>query len=105
MMVSANSAICVPPEPSVAGPSALKKRFTSSSSTKARNFGSTLLRRASAATAIACMQPEMSTPQAAAWPAVGKYAASASVAIIATLSRIGAAAALAKRCSALRMPP
>jgi hypothetical protein len=29
MMVSANSAICVPAEPIVAGPSALKKRLTS----------------------------------------------------------------------------
>ena len=47
----------------------------------------------------------MNTPQAAAWPALGKNAASASVAIIDRLSRIGAAAGEAKRCSALRMPP
>ena len=47
----------------------------------------------------------MSTPQAAAWPAVGKKNASASAAIIERLSRIGAAAADAKRPSALRMPP
>ena len=47
----------------------------------------------------------MSTPHAAACPAVGKKAAKASAAIIERLSRIGAAAAVAKRDSALRMPP
>ena len=47
----------------------------------------------------------MSTPQAAAWPAVGKNAASASVAIIDRLSRIGAAAGAAKRWIEFRMPP
>src|SRR3954466_10428987 len=36
MMVSANSASCTPAEPTVAGPSALKKRFTSSSRTGLR---------------------------------------------------------------------
>ena len=43
-------------------------------------------------------KPAIRTPQAAAWPASGKNAASASVAIIDRLSKIGAAAALAKRC-------
>jgi len=47
----------------------------------------------------------ISTPHAAAWPALGNSAASASVAIIETLSRIGAAEAAAIRCIALRMPP
>ena len=49
MMVSANSAIWVPAEPSVAGPSALKKRFTSASSRGQRNAGSTPLRAGIAA--------------------------------------------------------
>ena len=48
--------------------------------------------------------PAMNTPQAAAWPGVGKNTATASVAIIDKLSRMGAAAAAAKRASAFRMP-
>ena len=50
-------------------------------------------------------KPAIRTPQAAAWPAPGKNAASASVAIIDRLRKIGAAAALAKRCMTLSMPP
>ena len=48
--------------------------------------------------------PAISTPHAAAWPAVGKNGASSSVAIIDRLSRIGAPAAAAKRLLALRTP-
>ena len=47
----------------------------------------------------------VSTPQAAAWPAVGKNVTKASATTIAMLRKTGAAAAAAKRCSALRMPP
>jgi hypothetical protein len=105
MMVSANKAIWVPAEPSVAGPSARKKRRTSSSSLSSRNFGNPSRRARSAPTIAASRHPAMNTPQAAACPAVGKNTASDSVAIIDRLSRIGAAAGEAKRCSALRMPP
>ena len=59
-----------------------------------RNAGSTPLRaRVGRRPAAPRDTPAISTPQAAAWPAVGKNAASASVAIIDRLSRIGAAAA------------
>jgi hypothetical protein len=76
----------------------LKKRFTSSSSLSGAKRGRTPLRAASPASSRNSRKPAISTPQAAACPAVGKNAASASVAIIDRLSRIGAAAALAKRC-------
>ncbi len=105
MMVSANSAICMPAEPMVAGPSALKKRLTSSSHFGQRNAVITPLRHVSPPTSSASRMPAMNTPQAAAWPGVGKNTATASVATMDTLSRIGAAAAAAKRASALRMPP
>ena len=49
MMVSANSAICTPAEPTVAGPSALKKRLTSSSQRGQRNAVMTPLRKRVAA--------------------------------------------------------
>ena len=49
--------------------------------------------------------PAISTPQAAAYPGPGKNAASASVTIIDRLRKMGAAAALAKRCITLSMPP
>ena len=48
-------------------------------------------------TKSACSAPEISTPQAAAWPAVGKKAASASVTIIDRLSSVEAAAAAANQ--------
>ena len=91
-------------EPMVAGIRALKKRLTSSSHLGHRNAGSTPLRQASPPTSSASRMPAMKTPQAAAWPGVGKNTATASVAIIDRLSRMGAAAAAAKRASALRMP-
>ncbi len=105
MMVSANSASCTPMEPTVAGPSARKNFRTSASSSGQRRAVIAPARQVSPPTSSACSTPEISTPQAAAWPAVGKNAASASVTIIDRLSRIDAAAAAAKRCSALRMPP
>ena len=105
MMVSANSANCVPAEPTVAGTSALKNRRTSSSQVSAWNDVITPARQASPPTRAACSTPEISTPQAAAWPALGNSQATASVAIIATLSSVDAAAAAANRLSALRMPP
>ena len=98
MMVSANSASCVPAEPTVAGPEALEEALhvlveprpaRSAAARRAR-----ARRRRPAATPA---QPAISTPQAAACPAVGKNAASASATIIDRLSRIGAAAAAAKR--------
>src|SRR5262244_3822118 len=105
MMVSANNAICVPAEPMVAGPSALKKRLTSSSHFGQRNAAITPLRQASPPTSSASSTPATNTPQAAACPGVGKNTATASAAIMDKLSRMGAAAAAAKRASALRMPP
>ena len=48
--------------------------------------------------------PAMSTPQAAALPAVGNQCASSKVAIMQILSRIGAPAAAAKRPLALSSP-
>ena len=105
MMVSANNASCTPAEPTVAGPSARKNARTSASSCGQRNAARAPARQVSPPTSAACNTPEMSTPQAAACPAVGKNAASNSVTIIDKFSRIGAAAAAAKRCNALRMPP
>ena len=105
MMVSANSATCVPIEPTVAGPSARKKARTSSSSFNGANRGRPPWRARSPASRKYCRKPEISTPQAAAWPAVGKNATSASVIIIARFRKIDAAAALAKRCMTLSMPP
>ena len=92
MMVSANSATCVPIEPSVAGPSARKKARTSSSSLSGANFGRMPLLAASPASRKNSRKPAIRTPHAAAWPAPGKNAASASVAIIDRLRKIGAAA-------------
>ena len=54
------------------------------------SFGSAPCRHASPATSSTSSTPAISTPQAAAWPAVGKNAASASAIIIDRLSRIGA---------------
>ena len=105
MMVSANSASCTPMEPTVAGPSARKNLRTSASSSGQRSAVSTPARQASPPTSSTCNTPEISTPQAAAWPALGKSQTTASVAIMARLRKIEAAAAAAKRCSALRMPP
>ena len=105
MMVSANSASCTPAEPMTAGPSATKKRLTSASQRGRRNLAITSLHAVSPATNASSRHPAISTPQAAAWPAVGNNAASASVIIIVRLSRMGAAAAAANRLSALRMPP
>ena len=79
MMVSANSASCTPMEPIVAGPSARKNLRTSASSSGQRSAVMAPARQASPPTSSACKTPEISTPQAAAWPAVGKNAASASV--------------------------
>ena len=105
MMVSANIATWVPIEPSVAGPIARKNARTSSSSLSGAKRGRPPWRARSPASRKYCRKPEISTPQAAAWPAVGKNAASASVAIIEMLRKIDAAAALAKRCITLSMPP
>ena len=105
MIVSANSAICVSAEPTVAGAKRLRKSFISRSSLGQRSFGSAPCRQASPPTRITSSTPAISTPQAAAWPAVGKNAANASAIIIDRLSRIGAPAGEAKRPSALRMPP
>ena len=105
MMVSANSASCTPAEPTVAGPSARKNRRTSASSSGQRSVGNAPTRQLSPPTSSACSTPEISTPQAAAWPAVGKKTASNSATVIDRLSKIGAAAAAAKRCKALRIPP
>ncbi len=105
MMVSANSAIWVSAEPTVAGANRLRKSFISTSRRGQRNRGRSPLRQASPPTSSASSTPAMSTPQAAAWPGVGKKATSASAVIIERLSRIGAAAGVAKRPSALRMPP
>ena len=104
MMVSANSAIWVSAEPMVAGPKRLRNVFTSVSNFGQQNRGSTPCRATSPATSRNSRMPAISTPQAAACPAVGKNAASASAIIIDRLSRIGAAAAVANRSSALRMP-
>ena len=92
MMVSANSATCVPIEPSVAGPSARKNARTSSSSLSGANRGRMPLRAASPASRKNSRKPAIRTPHAAAWPTPGKNAASASVAIIDRLRKIGAAA-------------
>jgi hypothetical protein len=105
MMVSANIATCVPIEPNVAGPSARKKARMSSSSLSDAKRGRPPWRARSPASRKYCRKPEISTPQAAAWPTPGKNAASARVAIIARLRKIEAAAALAKRCITLSMPP
>ena len=104
MMVSANSASCTPAEPTVAGPSALKKRFTSRSGQGRRSVVITSARSAAPPTSSTSSTPAMSTPQAAAWPGVGKNAAVSSVATMVRLSRIGAAAAAANLPSELRMP-
>ena len=82
-----------------------KNVFTSGSNFGQRNTGSRPLRQASPPTSNASSTPASSTPQAAAWPGVGKKVATASVATIEMLSRIGAAAGAANRPSALRMPP
>ena len=47
--------------------------------------------------------PAMATPQAAAWAALGNRKATKRAAIRQTFSRIGAAAAAAKRSTALRL--
>ena len=104
-MVSAKSASWVPAEPIVAGTSALKNRRTSSSQRRAWKEVMKPARQASPPTSAACSTPDIRTPQAAAWAAPPNIGASASVAIIDRLSRIGAAAAAAKRCRALRIPP
>ncbi len=104
MMVSANSASCTPAEPTVAGPSALKKRFTSGSGHGRRSVVITSARKAAPPTSSTSSTPAISTPHAAAWPAVGKNTAVASVTIMVRLSRIGAAAAVANLPSELRMP-
>ena len=54
MMVSANSASCMPAEPIVAGPSALKKRLTSSSSARPAEFRQHLV-----AARVECDQPDL----------------------------------------------
>src|ERR1022692_2297119 len=92
MMVSANSASCTPIEPTVAGPSARKNFRTSASSSGQRGAASAPARVASPATSRNSRIPATSTPPAAAWPAVGKNAASASATTSERLSRIGAAA-------------
>src|SRR5262249_21357007 len=97
MMVSANSAIWMPAEPMVAGPSAWKKRLTSSSHFGQRNAVITPLRNVSPPTSSTSRMPAMNTPQAAAWPGVGKNTATASVATMDTLNRRGAAAGAAER--------
>ena len=104
MIVSANSASCTPAEPTVAGPSALKKRFTSSSSLGRRSAVITSARSAAPPTSSTSSTPAISTPHAAACPAVGKKAASSSANIMVRLSRIGAAAAVANLPIELRMP-
>ena len=106
MMVSAKIATCVPIEPSVAGPMRAKERAhvfieLAAAQSAAGRHGAAR----SPASRKYCRKPEISTPHAAAWPAVGKNAASASVAIIEILRKIDAAAALAKRCITLSMPP
>ena len=105
MMVSANTATWVPIEPSVAGPIARKNARTSSSRRNGAKRGRLPWRARSPAKRKYCRKPEIRTPQAAAWPAVGKNATSASVAIIEILRKIEAAAALANRCITLSMPP
>ena len=66
MMVSANSASCVPAEPTVAGTSALKKRRTSSSQVERVKRRHHAGAPGIAADEGACSTPEISTPQAAA---------------------------------------
>ena len=105
MMVSANIATCVPIEPMVAGPSARKKARMSSSSLSGAKRGKPPWVARSPASRKYCRKPEISTPHAAACPGVGNQTATASVAIIAMLRKIEAAAALAKRCITLSMPP
>ena len=92
-------------EPMVAGPSARKKARTSSSSLIGAKRGRPPWVARSPASRKYCRKPEIRTPQAAAWPGVGKNTATASVAIMEILRRMEAAAALAKRCITLRMPP
>ena len=73
MMVSANSASCVPIEPSVAGPSARKKRadvFVELERREPRQDAAAARDRPPAEKY--CRKPAISTPQAAAWPALGK---------------------------------
>src|SRR5207248_699531 len=84
-----------PIEPTVAGPSARKKARTSSSSLGQANRGRPPCRARSEASKKYCKNPEIKTPQAAAWPTLGKKAASAKVIIIDKLRKIDAAAALA----------
>ena len=95
MIVSASTAICGPIDPMVAGPSALKKARTSELNCGQVSRGSTPCRPASIASSSTSSTPAISTPQAAACPAVGKNAASASATMIEKFNRIGAAAALA----------
>src|SRR5215468_10060930 len=92
MIVSANSASCTPAEPTTAGPNARKNLRTSASSSGQRNRVSTPVIPASPATSRNSRIPATSTPHAAAWPAVGKKAASASESGCETLQRIKNAA-------------
>src|SRR5262252_7887365 len=62
MMVSAKSAIWMPAEPIVAGPSAWKKRLTSSSHFGQRNAVITPLRQVSPPTSSTSRMPAINTP-------------------------------------------
>ena len=105
MMVSANSAICTPAEPTVAGPSALKKRFTSSSSHGRRSVGHHVgAQRGAADQQHFEHAGDQHAPRRRMARRSGRTPRASSVATMVRLSRIGAAAAVAKRPTELRMP-